>query len=214
MIPGMFKNPIHVVLASVAMFSPMAAVAEESVVLFNGKDLAGWTFDDGKVADAWSVKDGLLVCTGEPQGAIRTEKDYGNYELILEWRWAAGSDGGNSGLLVHTSTPNEVGIWPKCLEVQLGSGNAGDFWMLGVTTEVAGAGAQGRRWTKLVEGAEKDAGEWNVMKVRCEGDAITVWVNDKEVNRGAKTSAVSGAIAFQSEGSEIHFRKVELKPLK
>lgn len=193
-----------------------AAAAPEA--LFNGRDLAGWTFDvidpEVKPEAVWSVADGLLVCKGRPPGVIRTAKEYSDYELTLEWRWAPGLKPGNSGLLVHASKPREMFVWPKSLEVQLGSGNAGDFWMIGEQVTVAGATPQGRRWLKRQESTEKPPGEWNIMRVRCQGDRITVWVNGVLMNEGSALSATKGAICLQSEGAEIHFRKVELMPIK
>ena len=56
------------------------ARAEEAKItaLFNGKDLSGWTYHlaDPKVkmADVWSVKDGILSCTGTPVGYLITKK--------------------------------------------------------------------------------------------------------------------------------------------
>lgn len=192
--------------------------AAEPVALFDGKTLDGWTFDlidpEAKPADVWSVKDGMIVCKGRPPGVIRTEKDFSDYELTLEWRWAPGGKPGNSGLLIHASKPREMFVWPKSLEVQLGSGNAGDFWMIGETVEVAGATPQKRRWLKRRKSAEKPPGEWNTMTVRCKGDTIRVTVNGTLMNEGSKLSATHGAICLQSEGAEIHFRKVELTPLE
>jgi hypothetical protein len=52
------------------------------------------------------------------------------------------------------------------------------------------------------------------MKVRCKGDTITVWVNGVLMNEGTGLSASKGAICLQSEGAEIHFRKVELVSLE
>lgn len=194
----------------------LCAAAPEA--LFNGRDLAGWTFDvidpEVKPEAVWSVADGLLVCKGRPPGVIRTAKEYSDYELTLEWRWAPGLKPGNSGLLVHASKPREMFVWPKSLEVQLGSGNAGDFWMIGEQVTVAGATPQGRRWLKRQESTEKPPGEWNIMRVRCQGDRITVWVNGVLMNEGSALSATKGAICLQSEGAEIHFRKVELMPIK
>ena len=43
---------------------------------------------------------------------------------------------------------------------------------------------------------------------------ITVWVNGVLMNEGTDLSATKGAICLQSEGGEIHFRKVELTPIK
>src|SRR5687767_6543068 len=81
--------------------------------LFNGKDLAGWKWvcekEGVKADEVWSVNDGVLACKGKPRGYIRTEKDdYENYVLELEWRFPEGSPGGNSGVLLHTSTPNAI----------------------------------------------------------------------------------------------------------
>lgn len=193
--------------------------ASEAVPLFNGKDLSGWNFDVKGGADPktiWSVQDGILVCKGKPAGVVRTDKDYRNYELTLEWRWAPGTQGGNSGCLVHCSKPRERDIWPKSLEVQLASGNAGDFWTIGETivVPVERKPKEGRRIPNLTDDSEKPVGEWNAMRIRCEGDRVTVWVNGDKVNEGTGCSATAGAISLQSEGAEIHFRKVELTPIE
>ncbi len=193
------------------------ALAGRPVELFNGKDFTGWTFDISKKKvkpeQIWSVKDGILVCKGKPAGVIRTEKEYGNYELVVEWRWPKGKKPGNSGCLIHCSEPRATGPWPKCLESQLQSGDAGDFWMLGETIKRKGPGPQGRRWPNFTDDSEKPVGEWNTMKIRAEGGNVTVWVNGKKVNEGTGCTADKGAICLQSEGAEIHFRKVELTPL-
>ena len=60
---------------------------------------------------------------------------------------------------------------------------------------------------------EKPAGEWNRMEVICDGDTITNIVNGYVVNAGTKSSQAEGKIQFQSEGAEIFFRKIEVRPL-
>lgn len=208
------------ILVCIMMVVPLGLRAAEPVKLFNGKDFEGWVFDniDPKATpeSVWSVADGLIICKGRPPGVIRTAKDYSNYELVVEWRWAPGGKPENSGILVHASTPKETFVWPKSIEVQLGHGDAGDFWMIGETVTVAGkeADAKGRRWIKNGDSAEKVPGEWNVAKVRCEGDKITVWINGTLMNEGLHLSATKGAICLQAEGGEIHFRKVELTPIE
>lgn len=202
----------------VALLAVSALDAAEPVSLFNGKDLSGWTFDvidaEVKPEQIWSVADGILICKGRPPGVIRTEKaDFSNYELTVEWRWKPGGKPGNSGLLIHASKPRQMFVWPKSVEVQLGSGNAGDFWTIGEKLTVPNAVPQGRRWLKRQNSTEKPPGEWNTMRVRCEGDKVTVWVNDVLMNEATGLSATEGAICLQSEGAEIHFRKVEMKPL-
>ncbi len=60
---------------------------------------------------------------------------------------------------------------------------------------------------------EKPLGEWNRMEVVCDGDSITNIVNGYVVNVGTKSSQNEGKIQFQSEGAEIFFRKIEIRPL-
>ncbi len=60
---------------------------------------------------------------------------------------------------------------------------------------------------------EKPVGEWNRMEVICDGDSITNIVNGYVVNHGTDSSHTEGKILFQSEGAEILFRKIEVRPL-
>jgi hypothetical protein len=192
------------------------AASDEPVALFNGKDLSGWTYHlekpDVRMEDVWSVKDGVLVCKGQPAGYLLTKKnDYENYVLSLEWRWP--QTGGNNGVLVHVTKPGELGVWPKCLEVQLASGDAGDFWIIGTTIDVENAHQRrdGRRHLNLSDGDEKPLGEWNKMEITCRGDEVVVKVNGKLVNHATNVSQTKGAIALQSEGTPIEFRDIKLK---
>lgn len=202
--------------AGLIMISSLQAAKPEP--LFNGKDFDGWTFDvlDPAVEPAaiWSVVDEVIICKGRPPGVMRTVKEFSNYELTLDWRWAPGAKPGNSGVLVHCSTPREMFAWPKSIEVQLAHGDAGDFWMIGETLTVNGAQPQGRRWWKNAETHEKPPGEWNSARIRCEGDKLSVWINGQLMNEGTRLSAVKGAICLQSEGGEVHFRKVMLAPIE
>ncbi|HUE72310.1 MAG TPA: DUF1080 domain-containing protein [Pirellulaceae bacterium] len=211
------------VLLTVAAAATRSFAQEESdaTSLFNGKDLSGWTWvsskEGVKAEEVWSVKDGVLSCTGKPPGYLRTEKDdYANYVLELEWRFPKGSAGGNSGVLLHTSTPGEIGIWPKSLEAQLFHENAGDIWVIGETCEIENAAerVKGRRHLNTSDGDEKPIGEWNQFRILCKQDAITLFVNGKEVNHVTKCSATKGAICLQSEGAPIEFRNIRLRPAR
>jgi hypothetical protein len=194
------------------------AEAAEPVALFNGRDLSGWTYHldkpDVKMEDVWSVKDGVLRCTGHPVGYLITKKDnFANYVLTLEWRWPG--KGGNNGVLVHVTEPGALGVWPKSLEVQLGSGDAGDFWVIGTTLEIENPAGriEDRRHKNLTDDSEKPLGEWNKMEITCRGDTITVKINGELVNEATKLSQSKGAIALQSEGTPIEFRSIKLKKL-
>src|SRR5690349_15832382 len=105
----------------------LLASGADSIVLFNGKNFDGWRAVIGQpgaeLKDIWSIAEGgVLVCKGKdkPRGYLRHHRDdFANYTLTLQWRFPAGTPGGNSGVLVHASTPNALNVWPKSLEAQL-----------------------------------------------------------------------------------------------
>jgi hypothetical protein len=193
-------------------------VPTEKMMLWNGKDLTGWQpYARGGTEQAentWSVKDDVIRCEGRPNGYMRTEKNYANYLLHVEWRWPERP--GNSGVLIHMSLPDNV--WPKSLECQLGAGNAGDFWEIGGVefSEHARKSqrVRGRRVIKLKESSEKPAGQWNSYDIICKDDFVVVLVNGVLQNIASNCSVTSGKICLQSEGSPIEFRNIYLEPLE
>ncbi len=61
---------------------------------------------------------------------------------------------------------------------------------------------------------EAPVGDWNWMEVICDGDKITCLLNGLLVNAGSGSSLTAGKILVQSEGAEIFFRKIEVRPLR
>jgi hypothetical protein len=202
--------------------APVRAEEDSAIALFNGKDLTGWkTFidprDKGKTKpeDIWSVVDGTIVCKGQPAGYIITEKEYGNYILELEWKWA--NKPGNSGVLLHVSGPDK--IWPKSWEAQLMANNAGDIWLIDYKLDVDSARQDKRiprHFFRMKTNApvEKKLGEWNKYRITCKGDTVKLEINGMLVNEGTAAESTKGKIALQSEGAEIHFRNIKLTPIR
>jgi hypothetical protein len=207
--------------------SGLMAAEPQAVRLFNGKDLSGWShfLVDPKVpmADVWSVKDGVLVCKGDPLGYLYTNAEYTSFKLTVEWRWAPGAAARlgktpNSGVLMRV-TPDPKGV-PPAYEAQLQSGNAGDvygFWGLPLEGDsTRGRAAKAHELLgdmvgfKKLEAAEKPEGEWNVYEITLDGPSLVVLVNGKKLNEAKGAKVFPGRIALQSEGGEIHFRRVEL----
>jgi hypothetical protein len=189
--------------------------------LFNGKDFTGWKLfippeKNVDVHSVWSVKDGVIHCKGVPNGYIRTEADHSNYKLHLEWRWAQKPT--NSGVLLHASGPDKV--WPKCIEAQLKSGNAGDFVLIGGTGVTVDGGRRVQDTSKKYliaakkeESSEKAPGQWNSYDIVCKGGKICLTVNGVLQNKGTDASETSGKICLQSEGSPIEFRNIYIESL-
>jgi len=52
------------------------------------------------------------------------------------------------------------------------------------------------------------------MVIEAKGAEVIVHVNGKLVNHGTNSTATSGKLALQAEGTEVEFKKLELTPLK
>ena len=212
----------------VALTATGCGSASRSHTLFNGKDLTGWHVDvpaadtNPQLPKAFVVRNGLLVSMGEPRGHLITDSSYSNYRLEVEYRFAGKP--GNAGVLVHASTPRALyGMFPKSIEVQMESGNAGDFWCIvedikvpnmetrrGPPAEWGITEGKARRILNLTDSSEKPVGQWNTMVIEAVGRSIRVWVNGDLVNEGTDATADHGQIALQAEGSEVEFRKLRL----
>ena len=199
------------------------AAEARSVSLLNGKDLAGWTCvlaDAGvRCEQVWSMRDGVLVCTGTPIGVLYTEKSYTNFRFVVEYRWAPGAKPGNSGIMSRL-TPG-TGALPRTVEVQLAHGNAGD--LIGLKGFPIAGGQP--RWferesavagkisgVKKAAAAEKAPGEWNRVELEARDGRYTVRINGQLVNEVTGVEVKAGPIGLQSEGGEVHFRSAVLTP--
>jgi hypothetical protein len=220
-------------LGSLAAASDSAVVPDRVTPLFNGKDLSGWEADvpardtDKNAPDSFVVRDGMLVSLGKPEGHLLTKQAYKDYRLVVEYRFPG--KGGNCGILVFASKPRALyKMFPQSIEVQMNSGDAGDFWCIQENIEVpdmqtrrprkpgekwGGAEGDARRILNLTDGSEKPLGQWNTMVIEARGRTLKVWVNGDLVNDGFGATADQGKIAIQAEGTEVEFRKVEIGPL-
>lgn len=189
----------------------------DEVKLFNGKNFDGLTsflLDDGKMEDVWEIdKDnGILICKGNPAGYIRTKDSFTNYILKLEWRFnPVTKEAGNSGVLLRMIGEDKV--WPKSVEAQLQSGNAGDFWCIDNFPMVTVPERTNGRNTKKTHFAENPIGEWNEYEIIVNGGSIVLLVNGEKVNEAWEVLETPGKICFQSEGAEIQFRNIRLMSL-
>jgi hypothetical protein len=213
--------------------SAAALMPRHATLLFNGKDLSGWTADvpakdeDKNAPASFIVRNGMLVSLGTPGGHLLTNATYRDYRLEVEYRFPG--QGGNSGVLVHASRLRALyKMFPQSIEVQLMSGNAGDFWCIEENIEVpdmetrrprepgqkwGGSEPDARRVVNLTDGSEKPLGEWNTLVIEARAGTLKVWVNGDFVNEGSNSTVDRGRIALQAEGTEVEFRRVAIGPL-
>lgn len=127
-------------------------------------------------------------------------------------------EGGTGDLLV---VPGQGTLSLTC-EVQIGP-DGQPYWHPGGKAETRHSGrfnwwGRDPEWKDVLgfrgrQDVEKPAGQWNTLEVICDGDTITNLVNGVVVNRGTASSVTRGKLQFQSEGAEIHFRRIEIRPL-
>jgi hypothetical protein len=189
--------------------------------LFNGKDLSGW-INVNTAEDTWKVQDGIITCTGKPIGVMRTERQYENFILQLDWKHLEA--GGNSGVFVWSEgVPPEGKQLPKGVEVQIlelewaVQHNQTDAYVHG---EIFGTGGlktvpdnpRGAR-SKSAENRCKGKGQWNTYTIICVDGTIKLAVNGKFVNGISQASVKKGYICLESEGAPIHFRNIRIMEL-
>jgi hypothetical protein len=194
--------------------------------LFNGKDLSGW-INVNTAADTFRIRDGVLVCSGHPIGVMRTEKQYENFVLHIEWMHI--EPGGNSGVFVWSGArPNSSTRLPDRVEVQmleldwpkLNKQNGQTPPIAYVHGELFGVGGvktvpdnpRGER-SKSVENRCKARGEWNTYDVVAVDGVIKLSVNGKFVNGISRSTQRKGYLCLESEGAEIHFRNIKIMEL-
>jgi len=195
--------------------------------LFNGKDLSGWVNVNTK-PETWSVKDGTLICSGQPIGVMRTDRQYENFILHVEWMHLEA--GGNSGVFIFSDgTVPEGKQLPKGMEVQmlelqwpfLNPDKDGKPRSLGyVHGELFGANGlkitpdnpRGER-SMSFENRCKGKGEWNTYDVVAVDGVVKLSVNGKFVNGVSKATQRKGYLCLESEGAPIHFRNIRILEL-
>ena len=206
------------------------AQTKKSKPLFNGRDLNGWyTFLDtkGKNYDpekVFSIENGLLHISGKEFGYIATEKTYGNFKLVAEFKWGvkkyppreADSVKRDNGICFYFPAQEKDIVWPKSIECQIQEGDVGDFWLIDSTSiKIDGQRTKPANYTRAVKkiDGENPNGQWNRVEIIADKGKITYIVNGKIVNEGVDPSEKEGKILIQSEGAEIFYRKIEITEL-
>ncbi len=187
---------------------------ENWIKLFNGKDLTGWKAT-GKM-EVWGAEKGVIFCQGGGGGWLMTEKEYGDFELRLEYKMPKG---GNSGVGIRSplqGDPAYVGMEIQLID-DVNWGKLESWQHTGSIYNVVPA-------AKI---ANKEIGEWNDMRIVAKGRRILVEQNgtklvdanlDDYVKEHAKRHPgilrEKGHIGFQSYNKRVEFRNIRLRELR
>ncbi len=192
--------------------------------LFNRKDLSGFV-NVNTSDDTWWVENGILKASGHPIGVIRTEKQYENFILDIEWRHMKA--GGNSGVFILSNgTPYQNNPYPQGIEVQMldpqwaeihnksreyVKGQLFPAMNLDGTIPDNPSKIEGR--SDALENRVNGTKMWNRYIVVCVDGNIKLSVNGKFVNGICSKKRKKGYICPESEGSEVHFRRISIMEL-
>ncbi|QDV25118.1 3-keto-disaccharide hydrolase [Aureliella helgolandensis] len=214
------------------LFSTTVVLAEAPagfVPLFNGTDLTGWkglvgnpktraemTASELSAAQAeadasmrahWKAVDGVLVFDGAGK-SLCTAKDYGDFELYVDWKIGTGGD---SGIYLRGSP--QVQIWDT---------EHVDYFRHGAEN---GSGAlwnnQQHPRFPLIK-ADKPVGQWNTFYIRMLGERVTIKLNDQLVSENVVMENLwdrnlpiypRGQIELQNHGNTLYFRDLYVREI-
>ncbi len=139
--------------------------------VFDGRTTAGWEEADG--AGGWAAKDGVLAAlvAGE-SGILRTQKDYQDFELRLDFKIA---EMANSGLFLRGDRAGGDPAWTG-MEVQI----LDDFhWEERTQSKLAPWQFTGSLYGSVAPAAHalRPIGEWNEYAIRLQGTRVTTSLN-------------------------------------
>lgn len=186
--------------------------------LFNGKDLTNWQglvtlpqrkkLGEDQLPDAikkatakamlhWQAKEGVLVFDGKGD-SLQTQKDYGNFELWVDWKIHKGGDSG-----IYLRGQPQVQIWDNAV-------GSGGFYN------------NQKNPSKPLVVADNAVEQWNTFKIVMRGDKATIHLNGKLVvddtplenywERG-KPLPARGPIELQNHGNTLYFKNIYIKEL-
>lgn len=214
-----------------------AEKAAQWELLFDGSTLEGWKrFNHDSIGPLWTVQDGVIVCDGSGLtegtahvgGSLITTRQFGNFELSVEWKL---SPGGNSGILYHvTEGPEYKHAYDTGPEFQVMDDEG---WTGETLRDAQKVGSNYDMYAAPATKKVNPVGEWNTARLICNNGHVEQWLNGEKVvefeegtpdfqERYQKSKWVdypgwnkfkSGAIALQDHGAPVYYRNIKVREL-
>ena len=201
------------------------------VSIFNGKDLTGWKGlvedpikrskmkpaqlakeqikADEQMRKDWIVEGGSLAYVGTGYDNLCTEKQYGDFEMLVDWKLDPNGAEPDAGIYLRGSP--QVQIW--------------DTARVDVGAQVGSGGLYNNKINKDIPlvVADNKLGEWNSFYIKMVGDRVTVKLNGILVvddvileNYWDRSQPIFPIeqLELQAHGSKVWFRNIYVKELK
>jgi hypothetical protein len=191
-------------------------------LLFDGKTLAGWEATASKAG--WVVEDGSIACLAKDGGYLRTARQYGDFELAVDYKIATGT---NSGIFVRwgdlrdpVNSGVEIQVIDSAGKAQPDRHDDGAIYDLVAPSK----------------NATRPAGTWNHVVITCRGPRIDVALNGEKIASinvddypkagenpdGTRNKYLHplkefprrGYVGLQDHGGRVWFKNLKLRPLR
>jgi hypothetical protein len=182
--------------------------------LFDGKTLAGWEGAGQDASACWKVEDGLLMCTGKKGPWLRSQEQFGDFDLRLDYKV---NPGGNSGVYVRVPEDGNHHGEGSGVEIQILDDraekykNLKDYQYTGGVYDIA----------PPKEHVGREAGKWNSLQIELRGTHYVIVHNgvlivDADVNEfpDLKARRLHGYLGLQNHSEEVWYRHMRLAPLE
>ena len=184
--------------------------------LFNGKDLTGWKVLPGGKMDVWGAEKGLLFVNGRGGAWLMTEKEYGDFEIRLDFKMPKM---GNSGVALR-SPFDKIDPAYAGMEIQLlDDANYKNLRPTQYTGSIYDVVGPSKQVTKAAE-------EWQSIHITAKGRQVTVVLNGTKIvdanlddyvkEHGKKHPGLSrekGHLGLQSHDGRVEFKNIFVKAL-
>ncbi|MDH5805873.1 MAG: DUF1080 domain-containing protein [Gemmatimonadota bacterium] len=201
-----------------------AAQTDEWITLFDGSSVDQWRgFGQDSFPDGWEIVDGALTRVNRG-GDILSREQFGNFELVLEWKV---EEGGNSGIFFR-ATEEAEGTWRTAPEMQVLDDERHPDGQNPLTSAGSNYGLYAPS-----EDVVRPAGEWNEAKIIADSAHVEFWLNGTKVveyelwseeweEKVANTKFVEtplygrahvGHIGLQDHGDVVSYRNIRVRRL-
>lgn len=205
-------------------------------LLFDGRTLNGWKrYNADSIGPLWVVEDEVIVCKGEGLtegtagigGSLITSRQFGNFDLTLEWKI---TPGGNSGVLYHVIEKPE---YPHAHDTGPEFQVMDDGGWEGELREEQKAGSNYDMYAAPATKKLMPIGEWNTARIVYNNGHVEHYLNGEKVvefdegspdfeERYKKSKwpeypgwnkSKTGAIALQDHGANVYFKNIKIREL-
>jgi len=204
--------------------SKTATSVNDDVPLFNGRDLTGWTPMSSFVhvslgeqhqpsQGGWTVEDGTLVCSTQEPGWLKTNQQFSDFVLRLEFKLPAN---GNSD--VYIRCPGTGRLSKTGMAIQIIDDDSSEYSHRPVNRTGAIYGVVGPSQNVVCP-----ANQWNSMEIRCLRDDVHVVLNgtsivdadmyEYDALRNLPRSGFIGLANWRGLAKGTAFRNIRIKEL-